>query len=123
MTDPDSVLALCDSVKRRATPRRATQDRWVVVEISDKTWSTRERTGKPLQCSCPESPMNSMKRQTDAVQKDELPQLAGARMPLQKSGERAPERTERRNKNENNTQLWVCLMMEVKSDAVKNNIA
>ena len=67
--------------------------------------------------------MNSMKRQTGAVQNDGLPQLGGAREPLQKSGESAPERTKRRNKNENNTQLWMCLMMEVKSDAIKNNIA
>ena len=59
-------------------PRRATQDRLVTVEISDKTWSTREGTGKPIQYSCPENSMNSMKRQKDTIQKDELPQLVGA---------------------------------------------
>ena len=88
-------------------PRRATQDRLVTVEISDKTWSTREGTGKPIQYSCPENSMNSMKRQKDTIQKDELPQLVGAPYVLEKSGERTPERMKRRNKNENNTQLWM----------------
>ena len=40
----------------------ATQDRWVVVERSDRMWSTGEGNGKPLQYSCLENPMNSMKR-------------------------------------------------------------
>ena len=40
-------------------PCRATQDRQVMVEISDKIWSTGEGNGKPLQYSCLENPMNS----------------------------------------------------------------
>ena len=44
-------------------PCRATQDRRVMVESSDKTWSSGEGNGKPLQYSCLENPMNSMKRQ------------------------------------------------------------
>ena len=48
----------------------ATQDRWVMVESSDKTWSTREGNGKPLQYSCLENPMNNMKRQKDRTPKD-----------------------------------------------------
>jgi len=36
-------------------------------------WSTRERNGKPLQYSCLESPMNSMKRQNVMTLKDETP--------------------------------------------------
>ena len=43
-------------------PCRATQDRRVMVESSDKTWSTGEGNGKPLQYSFLENPMNSMKR-------------------------------------------------------------
>ena len=46
-------------------PCRATQDRQVMVESSDKKWSTGEGNGKPLQYSCLENPMNSMKRQKD----------------------------------------------------------
>ena len=49
-----------------------------MVESSDKTWSTGEGNGKPLQYSCLENPMNSMKRQEDRTLKDELPRSVGA---------------------------------------------
>ena len=45
---------------------------------SYKTWSTGEGNSKPLQYSCFENPMNSMKRQNDRTLKDELPTLIGA---------------------------------------------
>ena len=57
---------------------RATQDRWVIVQSSDKTWSTGEVNGKPLQHSCFGNPMDSMKRQKDMTLKDELPRSVGA---------------------------------------------
>ena len=41
-------------------------------------WSTGEGTGKPLQYSCLENPMNSMKKQKDRTLKDEFPRLVGA---------------------------------------------
>ena len=44
----------------------------------NKAWSTGEGNGRPLQCSCLENPMNSMKRQKDRTLKDELPRLVGA---------------------------------------------
>ena len=50
---------------------RATQDGQVIVESSDKMWSTGEGNGKPLQYSCLENPMNGMKRQKDRTLKDE----------------------------------------------------
>ena len=49
-----------------------------MVESSDKTWSTGERDGKPLQDSYLENPMNSMKRQKDRTLKDECPRLVCA---------------------------------------------
>ena len=49
-----------------------------MVESSDKTWSTGEGNGKPLQYSCLENPMNSMKKQKDRILKDELPRSVGA---------------------------------------------
>ena len=49
-----------------------------MVERSDKTWSTGEGNGKPLQHSCLDNPMNSMKRQKDMTLKDELPRSVGA---------------------------------------------
>ena len=59
-------------------PCRATQDGQVMVESSDKMWSTGEGNGKPLQYSFFENPMNSMKRQKDRTLKDEFPRLIGA---------------------------------------------
>ena len=49
-----------------------------MAESSDKMWSPGERNGKPLQHSCLENPMNSMKRQKDMTLKDELPRSVGA---------------------------------------------
>ena len=59
-------------------PCRATQDRWVTVESSNKTWFTGEWNGKPLQYSFLEKPMNNMKRQKDRTLKDECPKSIGA---------------------------------------------
>ena len=51
--------------------------RWVgMVERSDKMWSSGEGNGKPLQYSCLENPMNSMKRQTDRILKEEPPKVS-----------------------------------------------
>ena len=59
-------------------PCGATQDLRVMVERSDRMSSTGEGNGKPLQYSCLESPMNSMKRQSDRILKGELPRSVGA---------------------------------------------
>ena len=48
------------------------------MERSDRMLSTREGNGKPLQYSCLENPMNSMKRQKDRLLKEELPRSVGA---------------------------------------------
>ena len=57
---------------------RATQDGRVMVERSDRAWSTGEGNVKPLQYSCLENTMNSMKRQNDRIPKEELPRSLGA---------------------------------------------
>ena len=88
------VMLLKAHLKLWAMPYRATQDGQVMVENSDKTWSTGEGNGKPLQCSCLENPMNSMKRQKVMTLKDKLPRLVDAQYapgeekgyPLQYSG-------------------------------------
>ena len=48
----------------------ATQDGRVMVERSDRMWSTGEENGKPLQYSCLENPM---KRQKDWPLKENSP--------------------------------------------------
>ena len=55
-----------------------TQDRRVMVESSDNMWSAGEGNGKPLQCSCLENPVNSMKRQKDRTLKAEGPRSVDA---------------------------------------------
>ena len=57
------ITALSNSMKLWAMPCRATQDGLVMVGSSDKMWSTGRGNGKPLQYSCLENPMNSMRRQ------------------------------------------------------------
>ena len=59
-------------------PCRTTQDGQVMVERSDRIWSTGEGNGKTLQYSCLENRMKSMKRQNDRILKEELPRSVGA---------------------------------------------
>ena len=66
------TTALSDSMKL-SHALRATQGGRVMVERSDRMWSTGEGNGKPLQYYCLENTMNSMKRQKDRTLKDELP--------------------------------------------------
>ena len=56
----------------------ATLDGRVMVERSERMWSTGEGNGKPFQYSCLENPMNSMKRKKDRTLKDKLPRSVGA---------------------------------------------
>ena len=72
-----STIALSNSMKP-SHACRATQDGRVMVERSDRMWSTGEGNGKPLQCSCLETPMDSMKRQNDRILKGELPRSVGS---------------------------------------------
>ena len=59
-------------------PCGATHDGWVMVERSDRMWSTGGGNGKPLQYSWLENPMNSMKRQNDMILKEKLPRSVDA---------------------------------------------
>ena len=68
-----------------------------MVESSDKTWSTGEENGKPLQQSFLENRMNSMKRQKDMTLKDELLRSVGDNRLLENSGEITSERMKRCN--------------------------
>ena len=69
------TTALSNSMKL-SHAHGATQDGWV-MERSDRMWSTGEGNGKPLQYSCPENHMNSMKRQNDRILKEKLPRSVG----------------------------------------------
>ena len=76
-SNPTRTTALSNSMQL-SHAHRATQDGWVMVERSDRMWSTGEGNGKPLQYSCLENPMNNMKRQNDRILKEDLPRSVGA---------------------------------------------
>ena len=78
-----------------------------MVESSDKMWSTGEGNGKPLQYSCLETPMNSMKRQKDMTLKDELPRSVGAQYATGEEWRITPERMKKLSQSKNSTQLWM----------------
>ena len=100
------TTALSNSMKL-SDAHGATQDRWVMVERADRMWTTGEGNGKPLQYSCLESPMNSMKRQNDRILKEELPRSVVPNMLLEISGEVTPERMKGWSQSKDNTQLWM----------------
>ena len=88
-------------------PCGATQDGWVVVERSDRMWSTGEGNVKPLQYSCLENPMNSMKRQKERTLKDGLPRSVVAQYTTGDQWRSNSRKTEEMEPNKNKTQLWI----------------
>ena len=104
-------------------PCRATQDGWVMVESSDKTWSTGEGNGKPLQFSCLENPMNSMKRQKDRTLKDELPRSVGARYDTEDQWRNSSRKNEETEPKQKQHPVVDVTGEEASSNAVKSNIA
>ena len=96
-----------------------TQDRRVMVERSDRMWSTGEGNGKPLQYSCLKNPMNSIKRQNGKILKGELPGSVVPSKLLETSGEITPERMNGWSQSKNNTQLWMGLMIEARFAAIR----
>ena len=108
-------------------PCGATQDGRVTVERSDRMSSTGEGNGKPLQYSCLENPMNSMKRQNDRILKEELPTSVGAQYATGDQWGNNSRKNEGCSQSKNNTQqkqqLWMRLVIEERPDAVKSNIA
>ena len=85
--------------------RRATQDGEVMVERSHGMWSTGEGNGKPLQYSCLENPMNSMKRHNDRILKEELPRSVGAQYATGDQWRNNSRKNEGMEPKQNNTQF------------------
>ena len=94
-----------------------------MVERSDRMWSTGEGNDKPLQYSCLENPMNSMKRQNDRTLKEELPRLVSAQYATGHQWRNNSKKNEGMESKQNNTQVWMGLVIEARSDSVKSNIA
>ena len=67
--------------------------------------------------------MNSMKRQNDRILKKELPRSVGAQYANGDQWRNNSRKNEGMEPKQNNTQLWMWLLIEARSDAVKSNIA
>ena len=104
-------------------PCGATQDRQVMVESSDRMWSTGEGKGKPLQYSCFENPMNSLERQTDRTLKDELPRSVGAQYVTGDWWRNDSRKNEGMEPKQNQYPVVDVKVIEERSDVVKSNIA
>ena len=94
----------------------------------NKTWSTRGRNGSPLQYSFLEDTMDSMKRQKDKTLEDvpPTPDWKVSNMLLGKIGGQlliALERMKQLGQSRNDAKLWMCLVVKLKSDTLKNNTA
>ena len=85
----------------------ATQDRRVMVERSDRMWSTGEGNGKPLQYSCLEKPMNSRKRQNDRIPKEELPRSVGAQCATGDQWRNSSRKNEGMEPKQKQYQMWM----------------
>ena len=98
------IIPLPNSMKLWAMPCRSTQDGRIMVESSDKMWSTGEGNSKTLQYSCLENPHEQcLKRQKDMTLKDELPRLVGAQYA---TGEITPERMKRLSQSKKCSGSW-----------------
>ena len=107
---------------------RAIQDKWVIVKSSYKMWSTGEGKGNPLQYSCSENPINSMKTQKYMTPEYEPHTLRSEDVQCATGLEqRAITNSSRKNEVAGPKWKWRSAedmsVVKVKFDAVKNNIA
>ena len=116
------ITALSNSLKL-SHASGAIQGGRVMVKRSDRMWSTGEGNGKPLQYSCLENPMNSMKKQNDRILKEVLPRSVGAQYATGDQWRNKPRKNEGMEPKQKQYQLWMWLVIQARSDAVKSNIA
>ena len=100
-------------------PCRTTQDRWAMVESSDKMWSTGEGNGKPLQYYSLEKPMNNMKRQKDKMLKDELPRSVGTQYATGDQWRNNPRKNEEMEPKQKQHPLMNVTVMGTRSDTIR----
>ena len=104
-------------------PCGATQDGQVMVERSDRMWSTGVGNGKPILYSCLENPMNSMKRQNDRILKKELPRPVGVQYATGDQWRNNSRKNEGTEPKQNQHPFVDVTVIETRSDPVKSNIA
>ena len=86
-------------------------------------WSTGEGNGKPLQYSCLENPMNSMKRQKDRTLIYEFPKLVGAQYATEDQWRNNSRKNEGMEPKQKQYPVVDVTVIDARSDAVKSNIA
>ena len=94
-----------------------------MVESFDITWSTGEGNSKPLQYSCLENPMKSMKRQKYRTLKDEIPRLVVAQYATGEEWRNNSKKNEETEPKQKQHQVVGMTGDEAKSNAIKSNIA
>ena len=104
-------------------PCGAIQDSRVMVEKYDRMWSTGEGNGKPLQHSCLENPMNSMRRQNDRILKEELRRSGGAQYATGDQWRNNSKKNEGMEPKQKQHPVMHVSVIEARSDAIKSNIA
>ena len=67
--------------------------------------------------------MNSIKRQKDTTLKDELPRSVGAQHATEHQCRNTSRKKEETEQKKNNTQLWLGLVTEARSNAVQSSTA
>ena len=93
------------------------------MERSDRAWSTGEGNGKPLQYSCLENPMNSMKMQYDRTPKEELPRSVCAQYATGDQWRHNSRKNEGMEPKQKQYPVVDVTGDRARSDAVKSNIA
>ena len=116
------TTALSNSMKL-SHARGATQDRRVIVERSDRMWSTGEGNANHFSILALRTPWTVWKGKIIGYWKRNSPGQYMPNMLLEISGEITPERMKGWSQSKKNTQLWMWLVIEARSDAVKSNIA
>ena len=116
------TTALSNSMKLSHV-RGATQDGQVMVKRSERMWSTGEGNGKPLQYSCLENTMNSMKVQNDRILKEELIRSVGAQYATGDQWRNNSRKNEGMEPKQKQYPAVDVRVIEARSDAIKSNIA
>ena len=94
-----------------------------MVESSDKTRSTGEGNGKPLQHSCLENPMNNMRKQKDISLKDELPRSVGVQYAAGEEQRNSSRRNEEAEPKQKQCSLFDVSGGKSKAQYFKENTA
>ena len=91
----------------------------VMVDSSDKNVVHWRREWQTTSVFLPWEPHEQYER----TKRDDTERWTPQVLLLEKSREIASEGMKKQGQSENNIQLWTCLVVEVQSDAIKNNIA